>query len=196
MPNFWSIGRYKFVIRIPLFIHFTLLGIVIGKMGEYLNSHSSNSKMPFRMEIGKIFFAWITYGSRIALMDSTPKVQIYVSDGFSFLYLGLYVTYMALGTVMGVGKTCRANLGLCFLDHLCTFMALPIIGFMVFDIVASAKCVFNYNSQGEEAQTEKDKKKRYSNITFDEYGLDPLSEQTIVPNPSGGNPGSKPNQGL
>ncbi|KAF9124665.1 hypothetical protein BGW39_007974 [Mortierella sp. 14UC] len=53
--------------------------------------------------------------------------------------------------------------------------------------------------QEEKAETDKDKKKHHSTITIysmDEHELDPLPEQTIVPNPTSGNPESTPNKGL
>jgi hypothetical protein len=182
-----------------------------------------------------------------------------VVDSISATYLFvLYVVYMALGTTMGVGEICRANIGLCFFDHFMTLYALVIVGSMAYNVVLMVRLPRVQNSlkllrlritpvpkprsvptpqpqapaptplepasqpepeqqqntneqdkesvvssattlQGECLQNGKDKEKRHSVIaiySIEEHGPFSLTEYTVIPNPTSGNPGSEPNKGL
>ncbi|KAF9908081.1 hypothetical protein EC991_010209 [Linnemannia zychae] len=255
-----SIERARGSLIPLLFIHFTLLGFWLVKRGQYFLDNPSAQQVFTTGEYLKVFLTWLAFGAQGFACHHNHRVGMFINAVFASLFLGLYLTYFVVGTTFGVGETCHAHMGSCFLEHFVTSIAMVITGIMVLDVVVSLiwldrwgwpkprpvrpaprivlaparpipppapqptpvpatpaiqpkpeqpkkvpeqdrQSVISSSTtlQGEEVQTDKDKKKRHSTITIysiDEHELGPIPEQTIVPNPVSGNPGSTPNKGL
>ncbi|KAF9908080.1 hypothetical protein EC991_010208 [Linnemannia zychae] len=124
-----------------LFIHFFLLCIWVGVSGAFISKHPDVPRELPGMEFGKAFVAWFGYGLQLCIADSSATVRIIVNGPLAATVLGLYAVYIARGTTLGVGELCHSNMGMCFFDHLVTFVALLIVTVIILDFVLSANWV-------------------------------------------------------